>query len=108
MSVGLACQSCVHTRLLLQIQERRRQQDEEQASDKRMAQQLAQQKKLYDEEVKASKAAAKLQQKSLLKELEQGMKLEAKQRFRDQRGMVDEKDRWLHRSVLEGKAAAFV
>jgi len=36
------------------------------------------------------------------------MKIEAKQRFRDQRGMVDEKDRWLHKSVLEGKSAAFV
>lgn len=93
---------------MLQIQERRRQQEEERASDDRLAQQVNQQKKLYDEEIKASKAAAKLQQKSLLKELEKGMKLEAKQRFRDQRGMVDEKDRWLHRSVLEGKASAFV
>jgi len=36
------------------------------------------------------------------------MKIEAKQRFRDQRGMVDEKDRWLHKPVLEGKSAAFV
>lgn len=94
--------------LLLQMQERKQQQEEERASDQKLGQQVAQQKKLYDEEVKASKAAAKLQKKSLLQELEQGMKLEAKQRFRDQRGMIDEKDKWLHHSVLEGKARAFV
>lgn len=90
------------------MQERRRQQEEERASDEKLAQQVAQQTKLYGEELKASKAALKLQKKSLLKELEQGMKLEARQRFRDQRGMIDEKDRWLHHSVLEGKARAFV
>ena len=94
--------------LLLQVQEHKRQQEEERASDQKLAQQVAQQKKLYDEEVKAKKSAAKLQKKSLLKELEQGMKLEAKQRFRDQRGMIDEKDKWLHRSVLESKTRAFV
>lgn len=94
--------------LLLQVQDRKLQQEQERASDQKLAQQVAQQKKLYDEEVKASKAAAKLQKKSLLKELEQGMKLEAKQRFRDQRGMIDEKDKWLHHSVLAGKARAFV
>lgn len=90
------------------MQERRRQQEKERASDEKLAQQVAQQTKLYTEEVKASKAALKLQKKSLLKELEQGMKLEAQQRFQDQRGMIDEKDRWLHQSVLEGKARAFV
>ena len=90
------------------MQERRRQQEEEQASNVKLAEQVAQQTRMYDEEVKANKAAVKLQKKSLFKELEQGMKLEAKQRFRDQRGMVDEKDRWLHHSVLEGKAPAFV
>ena len=94
--------------LLLQMQERKRQQQEEQASEEMFAKQVTQQKKLYDEEVKASKAEAKLHKKSLLKDLEQGMKLEAKQRFNDQRGMIDEKDRWLHRPVLEGKAHAFV
>lgn len=94
--------------LLLQMQERKQQEEEERANDQKLGQQVAQQKKLYDEEVKANKAAAKLQKKSLLKELEQGMKLEATQRFRDQRGMIDEKDKWLHHSVLEGKACAFV
>ena len=94
--------------LLLQMQERKQQQEEERASDQKLAQQIAQQKKLYDEELKVSKATAKLQKKSLLKELEQGMKLEAKQRLRDQIGMIDEKDKWLHHSVLEGKARAFV
>lgn len=92
----------------LQMQERKQKEEEEQAADRKLAQQANQQKKQYDEEIKASKAALKLQKKSLLKDLEQGMKIEAKQRFRDQRGMVDEKDRWLHKPVLEGKSAAFV
>ncbi len=90
------------------MQERKQREEEEQAADRKLAQQVNQQKKQYDEEIKASKTALKLQQKSLLKELEQGMKIEAKQRFRDQRGMVDDKDRWLHKPVLEGKSAAFV
>jgi hypothetical protein len=90
------------------MQERKQKEEEEQAADRKLAQQANQQKKQYDEEIKASKAALKLQKKSLLKDLEQGMKIEAKQRFRDQRGMVDEKDRWLHKPVLEGKSAAFV
>ncbi len=90
------------------MQERKQKEEEEQAADRKLAQQVNQQKKQYDEEIKASKAALKLQKKSLLKDLEQGMKIEAKQRFRDQRGMVDEKDRWLHKPVLEGKSAAFV
>ncbi len=90
------------------MQERKQKEEEEQAVDMKLAQLVNQQKKQYDEEIKASKAALKLQQKSLLKDLERGMKIEAKQRFRDQRGMVDEKDRWLHKSVLEGKSAAFV
>jgi len=90
------------------MQERKQKEEEEQAADRKLAQQVNQQKKQYDEEIKASKAALKLQKKSLLKDLEQGMKIEAKQRFRDQRGLVDEKDRWLHKPVLEGKSAAFV
>ena len=90
------------------MQERKQKAEEEQAADMKLAQQVDQQKKQFDEEVKASKAALKLQKKSLLKDLERGMKIEAKQRFRDQRGMVDEKDRWLHKPVLEGKSAAFV
>ena len=93
---------------VLQIQEHRQKEEEERAADIRLAQQVAQQKKQYDDEIKANKAAMKLQKKSLLKELEQGMRLEAKQRFKDQRGMVDEKDRWVHKRVLEGKAPAFV
>ena len=90
------------------MQERKQKAEEEQAADMKLAQQVDQQKKQFDEEVKASKAALKLQKKSLLKDLERGMKIEAKQRFRDQRGMVAEKDRWLHKPVLEGKSAAFV
>ncbi len=90
------------------MQERKQKEEEEQAADRKLAQQVDLQKKQFDEEIKASKAALKLQKKSLLKDLEQGMKIEAKQRFRDQRGMVDEKDRWLHKPVLEGKSAAFV
>ncbi|KAL0032478.1 hypothetical protein WJX77_002857 [Trebouxia sp. C0004] len=91
-----------------QMQERKQKEAEEQAADMKLAQQVNQQRKQYDEEIKASKAASKLQKKSLLKDLEQGMKIEAKRRFRDQRGMVDEKDKWLHKPVLEGKSAAFV
>ena len=93
---------------VLQIQQRKQKEQEEAAADERLAQQITQQKKQYDEEIKASKAAMKMQKKSLLKELEQGMRLEAKQRFKNQRGLVDEKDRWLHKRVLEGKAPAFV
>ncbi|KAA6416731.1 MAG: hypothetical protein FRX49_13289 [Trebouxia sp. A1-2] len=91
-----------------QMQERKQKEEEEQAADRKLAQQVDQQKKQYDEEIKASKAALKLQKKSLLKDLEQGMKIEAKQRFTKQRGMIDVKDRWLHKPVLEGKSAAFV
>lgn len=94
--------------LWLQMQERKQKEEEEQAADRKLAQQVDQQKKQYDEEIKASKAALKLQKKSLLKDLEQGMKIEAKQRFTKQRGMIDVKDRWLHKPVLEGKSAAFV
>lgn len=94
--------------LWLQMQERKQKEEEERAADRKLAQQVDQQKKQFDEEIKASKAALKLQKKSLLKHLEQGMKIEAKQRFKDQRGMVDEKDTWLHKPVLEGKSAAFV
>lgn len=90
------------------MQDRKSKKREEQAADMKLAEQVNQQKKQYDEEIKASKAALKLQKKSLLKELEQGMKLEAKQRFRDQRGMVEEKDRWLHKPVMDGKSIAFV
>ena len=90
------------------MQQRKQRQEEEQAADRKLAQQVDQQKKQFDDEIKANKAAVKLQKKSLLKELEHDMKIEAKQRFRDQRGMVDDRDRWLHKAVLEGKASAFV
>ena len=90
------------------MQERKQKEEEEQAADRKLAQQVDLQKKQFDEEIKASKAALKLQKKSLLKDLEPVLKIESKQRFRDQRGMVDEKDRWLHKPVLEGKSAAFV
>ena len=104
-SSGVACHACLLC--FVQMQDRKLKEREEEAADMRLAEQVNQQKKQYDEEIKSSKAALKLQKKSLLKELEQGMKLEAKQRFRDQRGMVEEKDRWLHKPVLEGKSAAF-
>ena len=91
-----------------QVEERRRREEEERAADQELAQKMTQQKKQFDDEIKASKVAAKLQKKLLLQKLEQGMKAEARQRFKDQRGMVDEKDRWLHKPVLEGKAPAFV
>ena len=96
------------TRLTLQVQERKQREEEERAADRKLAEQMNQQKKQYDEEIKAKKAAAKLQKKSLLKELEQGMKAEAKQRFEEQRGMIDQRDTWVHKSILEGTATAFV
>ena len=92
----------------LQIKEQKQKEQEEQAADRKLAHQVQQQQKQYDQEAKASKAALKLKKKALLRELQQGMKLEAKQRFRDQRGMVQDKDRWLHKAVLEGRSAAFV
>ena len=90
------------------MQERKQREEALRAVERRLAQQVDQQQKQYKEELKASKAATKLQKQALLRELEQGMKAEAKQRFNEQRGMIDARDIWVHKPVLEGKATAFV
>ena len=92
----------------LQVQERRQQQEQEKAAAVQLAQQVDKQKQQYDEEVKAKKAALKLEKKALLCELEQGYKAESKRRFNEQRGLLDSKDQWVHKAVLQGEACAFV
>ena len=90
------------------MQERKQRQTQEKADALRVAQQVSEDKRRYDEEVKAHKAAAKSDQKALLKELEQGYKTETKRRFEEQRGLVDSRDGWVHKAVLQGKSSAFV
>lgn len=91
-----------------QVQERKQQRDQEQADAQRLAQQINEQKQRYDDEVKAQKTAMKGEKKVLLKELEQGYKADTKRRFQEQRGLVDSRDEWVHKAVLQGKSAAFV
>ena len=90
------------------MQERKQMQDRERAEALRLAQQVNEQTRQYDAEVKARKAAMKGEQKALLMELEQGYKAETKRRFQEQRGLVDDRDEWVHKAVLQGKSSAFV
>ena len=90
------------------MQERKQKQDQEKAAALQLAQQVNDDKRRYDEEVRAKKAASKLEKKALLHELEQGYKTESKRRFNEQRGLVENRDEWVHKAVLQGKANAFV
>lgn len=91
-----------------QVQEQKQQRDQEKADALKLAQQVSEQKRQYDAEMKAQKAAAKGEQKALLKELEQGYTAETKRRFQEQRGLLDNRDAWVHKSVLQGRSPAFI
>lgn len=90
------------------MQERKQVQDQERAEALTLAQQVNEQARQYNAEVKAKTAAMKGEQKALLKELEQGYKAETKRRFQEARGLVDDRDEWVHKAVLQGKSYAFV
>lgn len=91
----------------MQMAAQHEQKAKERAEDMQQAELLNQQIQQHKAAEKAAKAALQQQKLSMLQEQQRSMKAETKKRFVDYEGMVNPKDMFVHKKVLEGRCAAF-